>query len=159
MKRGALISATVVALAFLAVGCSSSKSSTPAPTTAAGGGVTVPAAGTPVAIEATDQSETAQSFKFDKTSVAAGKVTFTFKNSGTRKHEMVVLKTDEVFDALKVGADNKVSEDTSKGEIGETDAGKTGTVTIDLTPGKYVIVCNIEKHYAQGMRTAFTVTG
>ena len=24
--------------------------------------------------------------------------------------------------------------------------------------GKYVLVCNIEKHYTQGMRSAFTVT-
>ncbi|CAB4897648.1 unannotated protein [freshwater metagenome] len=60
---------------------------------------------------------------------------------------------------MVVGADNKVSEDTTVGEVSELDAGKTGTVTLDLKPGKYVLVCNIEKHYAQGMRAAFTVTG
>jgi uncharacterized cupredoxin-like copper-binding protein len=73
---------------------------------------------------------------------------------------MVVLKTDEAIDALKIdAATNRVSEDTTVGEVGETDIGKTGSVTIDLKPGKYILVCNIEKHYGQGMRVAFTVTG
>jgi uncharacterized cupredoxin-like copper-binding protein len=162
MKRGTLATA-VVALTFLTIGCGSSSKSASTPTTASGGGggATIPAAdGTPVHAEATDQDETHQKFTFDVTSVAAGKVTFTLKNSGNRKHEMIVLKTDEAVDALVVNpADNKVSEDKSVGEISETDAGKTGTVTLDLKPGKYVLVCNIEKHYTQGMREAFTVTG
>lgn len=162
MKRRAMRSAAVVAIAFLAVACGSSGSKA-TPTTApsgGGGGVTVPAAdGTPVAVTASDQSETAQKFDFSTVSVAAGKVTFTLDNKGNRQHELIVLKTDETFDALKVGADNKVSEDASVGEIPETDAGKTGQVTLDLKPGKYVLVCNIEKHYAQGMKIAFTVTG
>ena len=161
MKRGTLATA-LVALTFLTVGCSSSKSAS-TPTTAAdgGGGATIPAAdGTPVKVEATDQDETHQKFTFDVTSVAAGKVTFTLTNNGNRQHELIVLKTDEAVDALKVdAATNKVSEDASVGEISETDKGKVGTVTLDLKPGKYVLVCNIEKHYGQGMREAFTVTG
>jgi uncharacterized cupredoxin-like copper-binding protein len=71
---------------------------------------------------------------------------------------MIVLKTDEKADALKVGADDKVSEDASVGEISETDQGKTVTKTFDLAAGNYVLVCNIAKHYTQGMRSAFTVT-
>ena len=161
-----MMTAAVVTLSFLGVACgsSSSGSSGTTATTVApggGGGVTIPGAtGTQVHVEATDQDQTHQSFKFDTTSVAAGKVTFTLKNSGNRQHELIVLKTDTPFDALTVNpADNKVSEDSSVGEISETDAGKTGTVTLDLKPGKYVLVCNIEKHYAQGMKSAFTVTG
>jgi uncharacterized cupredoxin-like copper-binding protein len=94
----------------------------------------------------------------DPVSVKAGPTTFTLTNTGTKKHEMVVLKTDAAVDSLVVGADNRVSEADSVGEVGETDAGKSGTVTLDLQPGKYILVCNIEKHYAQGMRVAFTVT-
>jgi uncharacterized cupredoxin-like copper-binding protein len=60
---------------------------------------------------------------------------------------------------LKVDAtSNKVSEDASVGEVSETDKGKTVTKTLDLAAGKYVLVCNIEKHYAQGMRSVFTVS-
>jgi uncharacterized cupredoxin-like copper-binding protein len=38
------------------------------------------------------------------------------------------------------------------------DVGKTKSVTLDLKAGSYVLVCNIEKHYAMGMRAAFTVS-
>ena len=116
------------------------------------------AEGTPVAVVAADTSATTQTLTADPISVAAGKVTFTFENTGTKQHEMIVLKTDEAADALVVGADDKVSEDASVGEIAETDAGKTVTKTFDLPAGKYLLVCNIAKHYAQGMRVAFTVT-
>ena len=153
------------------VGCSSSGSSTATTTAGAtttgasttvgggGGGITVPAAsGTPVAVEAGDNSATSQFLKVDPTTVKAGKVTFTFVNKGNRQHEMIVLKTDEKADSLVVGSDNKVSEDKSVGEISETDKGKTVVKTFDLAAGAYVLVCNIEKHYGQGMRSAFTVT-
>jgi len=151
--------ATVAAALMLLSGCGSSSQSGSTTTAAGGGGVTVPTdQGTPVKLVAADVSETAQSFTIDTASVKAGKVTFTFVNSGNRQHEMIVLKTDTPFDQLAVGSDNKVSEDASVGEISETDAGKTVTKTFDLAAGKYVLVCNIEKHYAQGMRVAFTVT-
>ena len=90
-------------------------------------------------------------------SVPAGKVTFTLKNTGTIEHEMVVLKTDTPVDQLVV-TDGKVSEKDSQGEVPELAAGKTGTVTLDLAAGNYVLVCNIKDHYPMGMRAAFTVT-
>ena len=140
-------------------GCGSDSKST-ADTAAAGGDVTVAATadGTPVTVTAGDKSDTEQFLTVDPTSVKAGKVTFTFTNSGNRQHEMIVLKTDDAADKLVVGADNKVSEDASVGEISETDQGKTVSKTFDLVAGNYVLVCNIEKHYGQGMRSAFTVT-
>ena len=111
-----------------------------------------------VAVEARENGKV-YSLVADKTSVPAGSVTFHLSNRGTIQHEMVVLKTDEPIDGLTVGADKKVSEDASVGEVGEINAGASGTVTIDLKPGKYVLVCNIALHYGLGMRTAFTVTG
>jgi uncharacterized cupredoxin-like copper-binding protein len=149
------MAATVLMLGF-ATGCGSSKKTS----TASDGGVTASAGGgTPVSVNAGDTSDTVQSLTVEPLTVKAGKVTFTFKNTGTRQHEMIVLKTDEAFDALKVDpTTNKVSEDTSVGEVSETDKGKTVTKTLDLVAGKYVLVCNIEKHYTQGMKSAFTVT-
>jgi uncharacterized cupredoxin-like copper-binding protein len=154
-------SAVAVVLFGLVTGCGSSDNGSKSTEAAAGGDVTVPAdagGGTPVAVTAADKSDVAQTLTVEPVSVAAGKVTFTFKNTGNRQHEMIVLKTDEQFDALKVGADDKVSEDASVGEISETDQGKTVTKTFDLAAGNYVLVCNIAKHYSQGMRSAFTVT-
>ena len=110
-----------------------------------------------VAVEARENGK-AYSLVADTTSVPKGSVTFKLSNKGTVQHEMVVLKTDEPIDGLAVGADNEVSEDTSVGEVAEIDAGTSGTVTIDLAPGKYVLVCNIALHYGLGMRTAFIVT-
>ena len=158
-----LVRSSVMALAMfgLVTACGSDSKSSSADTAAAGGDVTVAAAtggGTPVAVTAGDTSDTAQFLKVDPTSVPTGKVTFTFKNTGNRQHEMIVLKTDTPADQLKVGADNKVSEADSVGEISETDAGKTVVKTFDLAAGSYVLVCNIEKHYNQGMKSAFTVT-
>jgi uncharacterized cupredoxin-like copper-binding protein len=139
--------------------CGSDSSSTATTSGGGGGGVTVPTeTGTPVAVVAADTSDTTQTLTADPTTVKAGKVTFTFDNKGKKQHEMIVLKTDDAFDALAVDSANKVSEDASVGEISETDAGKTVVKTFDLAAGNYVLVCNIEKHYAQGMRTAFTVT-
>ena len=154
-------SAMALAMFGLLAACGSDSSSGSSDTAAAGGDVTVAAdagGGTPVAVTAGDKSDTEQFLTVEPTSVPAGKVTFTFENTGNRQHEMIVLKTDESADALKVGADNKVSEDASVGEISETDAGKTVTKTFDLAAGNYVLVCNIEKHYSQGMKSAFTVT-
>jgi len=104
--------------------------------------------------------------------VPAGNVTFVVKNTGTIDHEMVVLKTDTPYDKLpiadggdppapvKTGAD-KVSEDANIGETGDPNLkpGTTRTFTIkDMKAGKYVLVCNIAKHYGMGMRAAFTVS-
>ncbi len=159
MRR--LLAATMfLAIGITAAACSSSGGSSNSPTTtAASGGITVPVAdGVPVAVHAGDTNDTTQYLKIDPASVKAGKVTFTFTNEGTRQHEMIVLKTDEAFDKLVIDpATNKVSEDKSVGEISETDKGKVVVKTFDLAAGNYVLVCNIEKHYGQGMRVAFTV--
>lgn len=160
----AVLTAGLLGIGFLA-GCSSDKSSDTTvaavadTTVSAGDGLTVPATaeGTPVAVEVGETSDTEMFMKLDTATVPAGKVTFTLTNNGKKAHEMVVLKTDEPFDQLVVTAD-KVSEDTTQGEIGETAAGAVATVTLDLPAGNYVLVCNIEKHYAMGMRAAFTVT-
>jgi len=48
-------------------------------------------------------------------------------------------------------------------EIEDIPVGETQSLTVDLEAGKYVLICNIydeaeaEAHYAEGMRTAFTV--
>ena len=65
------------------------------------------------------------------------------------------------FDKLPIdAASNKVSEDTNVGETGDPNLtpGETRSFSVDLTPGTYVLVCNIEKHYGLGMRSLLTVT-
>jgi uncharacterized cupredoxin-like copper-binding protein len=45
-------------------------------------------------------------------------------------------------------------------EIGVEDitAGSTRDLTVDLQPGRYVLVCNIPGHYKLGMHTALTAS-
>lgn len=148
------IAMTCVLGAGLVAGCSNNSK-----TDKTGGATTVPAAvGTQVSVVADENSETDWTLTVDSVSVPAGPVTFTFENAGDHPHEMIILKTDTPFDALQI-TDNRVSEDDSVGEIGETEAGVTVSKTFDLAAGNYVLVCNILLHYGHGMRVAFTVTG
>jgi uncharacterized cupredoxin-like copper-binding protein len=105
----------------------------------------------------------------DPASVPAGKVTFKANNEGTKEHEFVIFKTDLAPDALPKTADGKVDEAGAGvqhiDEIGSVLAGKSAELTVDLQPGKYVLICNIsaqvagqtELHYTKGMHAAFTV--
>ena len=99
--------------------------------------------------------------------VAAGEVTFAAKNTGpTDKHEMVVVKTDLGARGLAVKADGSADEEgtgvTMIGEIEEFAVGTSASGAFTLTPGKYVLFCNIvdddgDAHYAKGMSIDFTV--
>jgi uncharacterized cupredoxin-like copper-binding protein len=110
-----------------------------------------------------------------KASVPAGSVTFQVENKGPKhKHEFVVVKTDLVANALPTKADGSVNEEgagvSALGEIEEFAVGGPQTKTFTMSPGKYVLFCNvveetptaemggIKAHYKLGMSAAFTVT-
>ncbi len=96
--------------------------------------------------------------RLDKTSVPAGKVKFTIANKGSIKHEFVVIKSNLAPDKLPVrGKEAKESVGPSPGEVPDLPAGKTGHLTVDLKPGKYVLICNLPGHYKAGQRTGLTV--
>jgi uncharacterized cupredoxin-like copper-binding protein len=91
-------------------------------------------------------------------SVKAGTIKIGVRNLGTMEHSFEVLKTDLPQDKLPVdGASAKAKEDGKVGEIKSIPAGKSASVTVDLTPGKYVFICNVAGHYQLGMHTGFTV--
>jgi uncharacterized cupredoxin-like copper-binding protein len=102
-------------------------------------------------------------------SVAAGEVTFTVTNTGPAdEHEFVVLRTDIDANALPTDETGTVTEGGEGmevvDEIEDIPVGETQDLTVTLTAGKYVLLCNIysededEAHYKMGMRTNFTVT-
>jgi uncharacterized cupredoxin-like copper-binding protein len=101
---------------------------------------------------------------------AAGAVTFAVTNSGPEDiHEFVVIKTDLDPGALPVDSTGTVTEGgegmTVVDEIEDIPIGQTQELSVTLTAGKYVLLCNIyseeeqEAHYKMGMRIAFEVTG
>lgn len=92
----------------------------------------------------------------------AGEVSFVIDNAGTVSHEFLVVKTDFALGKIPLGANNRFDEEGEGlaviDEIPEWAPKTTGTLTVKLEQGAYQLLCNIEGHYAAGMRTAFTVS-
>ena len=102
-----------------------------------------------------------------RATVQAGLIYFLASNKGAEPHELVVIRTDLPHDQLPVD-DGRVPEDDVDmiGEIEPFAPGSEASAVFDLTPGEYVLICNIleeeesgkvESHYQEGMHTAFTV--
>jgi uncharacterized cupredoxin-like copper-binding protein len=99
--------------------------------------------------------------------VPAGNIYFLVDNQGPEDpHEFVVIKTDLAPDALPVEEGMVPEEEVDLiDEIEPFTPTSKASLTLDLQPGKYVFICNIaemengelESHYQEGMRTAFTV--
>ncbi|MEO8424575.1 MAG: sulfocyanin-like copper-binding protein, partial [Actinomycetota bacterium] len=95
-----------------------------------------------------------------------GPVTFVVTNTGKETHEFVVLQTETPAGALPIvsfeGEPNRIDEDatgvTNLGETGDMQPGTTMSLTIDMAPGHYAAVCNLQGHYAMGMHQDFWVT-
>jgi uncharacterized cupredoxin-like copper-binding protein len=65
--------------------------------------------------------------------------------------------------AALVACGGKVDEAASGTVVGtiresSLGSGESAGATFDLSPGKYVLICNISRHYKDGMYAAFEVT-
>src|SRR5262245_17693314 len=103
--------------------------------------------------------------------VAAGKVRVVAKNIGAEKHELVIARASDPS-ALVTKPNGAVDESqiakTDKvGEIAGVKPKQTKSKVFNLTPGTYVLFCNIIdtepdgsklSHYVEGMSTILTVT-
>jgi len=98
----------------------------------------------------------------DHASVKAGKIHFVVTNrSSALEHEMIVVALDRASAHLPYDpATGRVPEDQVKalGEVEELKPGASGTLDVTLSPGAYLLICNIAGHYAAGMATPLTVT-
>jgi uncharacterized cupredoxin-like copper-binding protein len=94
--------------------------------------------------------------------VKTGSITFVVKNNATdQTHEFVVAQTDLPADQIPVNPDMHLVDEESLtvvGEVEDVDSGAIKRVTLDLKPGRYVLLCNLESHYQSGMHAEFTVT-
>ncbi len=110
------------------------------PTAAAGGGgggggsTGGPA---PAGDTAFNAEEKEYAIALDKTQIKAGSITFNVKNVGSLPHNLEIKELSKVTENI--------------------DAGKTATLTVDLKPGTYTVICNIPGHEQLGMKISITV--
>ena len=107
-------------------------------------------------------TEADYSITVDGDSAPAGDVTFDIQNDAGQIHEFVVFQTDLAPDALPTDDAGDVDEEgdgvTHIDEVENIEGGGTGTLTVKLDPGNYVLICNLPSHYKQGMHAGFSVT-
>jgi uncharacterized cupredoxin-like copper-binding protein len=114
----------------------------------------VPAAATPAA-EAPAKGGVQVTFgdmwiKSNVPSVKAGKVTFNVKNTGATMHGFGIVKAPAKI------VNGEPANMLAEGE--HLMGGQSGTVTANLKPGNYELVCHMPGHYAAGQHIAFKVT-
>ncbi len=102
------------------------------------------------------------SLRANVTSVKAGKVTFDVTNlSRSIVHEMIVVAVENPNAPLPYDYNTGQIPEKQVKMLGETDEmppNSEKTITLDLKPGAYLLICNVPGHYAAGMWTPLTVT-
>ena len=86
---------------------------------------------------------TAADFKFDPSdpTVKSGDVTFKLNNDGQNPHSLEIEDVN--------GQDQEIEGDVSPGQ--------SGTMTVNLPPGKYEFYCPVDGHKEMGMEGEITV--
>ena len=87
-------------------------------------------------------------------------MTFVVRNNGTVVHEFAVLKTNLAQNLIPPDPTQpgKVLEPGLVGRVAGLAPGASASLTLNLSAGSYVLICNEPAHYIAGMHTAFTVT-
>jgi uncharacterized cupredoxin-like copper-binding protein len=90
--------------------------------------------------------------KADRTNVKPGKVTFAIRNTGQTMHGMA-------FALAPVKAPGGMLDEAAlAGKGKELMGGESQTLTADLKPGAYELVCFLPGHYAAGQKLTFKVS-
>lgn len=105
---------------------------------------------------------TERDFRIDApTALAAGHVTLQVHNAGPDVHELLVARVGGGAplplrsDGLTV--DEERIQAANLGNLEPGRPGSTRELSIDLTPGRYILFCNMYGHYRGGMRTQLVV--
>jgi uncharacterized cupredoxin-like copper-binding protein len=98
----------------------------------------------------------------DAAVVPAGTVSFRILNQGPTTHQLLVVRTDHDPDRLPLQRDGLTVNEEAPGmdfldEAQGLDIDDRKTLVLRLTPGHYVLYCNLEGHYLGGMHASLTV--
>ena len=110
----------------------------------------------------TDFARATMGIKVSTATAKTGVVTFKVTNASKDTiHEMIVMYLADPSQPLPyIAAESRVDEDKAgdKGEVSELDPGASGSLTVFLKPGQYLLICNVAGHFAAGMWATFEVT-
>lgn len=133
--------------------------------------VSVASAGVAQAAEVEDvtlwDKDGSMGVKISQNELKAGKVTFDVANSAdsSSQHEMIVAKltSEEIAnpDSLPYSEESATVDEekiNDRGEVSELDPGKSGSLTLDLKPGTYMLFCNVPGHYKAKMYSIIHVS-
>jgi len=164
MKRLLILVSASVALFFLIAACGSDPTITPAPTS-------IPAPTATAVPQINQVSFKAVDYSFSgPESIPAGMTGITFVNEGQELHHQQLLTlpdgmtVDDFMAALLSGEEGPPPPGVvGAGGVGALNPGLSGSVTLNLAPGNYVIVCFVPNaegvpHVALGMVKPLTVT-
>ncbi|MCW3033109.1 MAG: hypothetical protein QOK19_757 [Solirubrobacteraceae bacterium] len=92
--------------------------------------------------------------------LASGTYTFDVANLGVTDHELIVASTPD--GSLPLRPDGLTIDEEALGprEPGALEPGGPGaqrTLTVRMTPGRYILFCNMEGHYMAGMHAEVVV--
>jgi len=87
----------------------------------------------------------------DTAVVPAGTVRFQVRGQGPTRHELIVVRTDRLTVNEKAPGIDLVDD------IDGLDIDERQTLVLGLTPGNYVLYCNLEGHYLGGMHASLAV--
>ena len=94
--------------------------------------------------------------------ITAGEVTFRAVNeSQDFYHSMVVSLVEDPSRELPYLSDKKMVDEDAAGRtarVKELKPDDSGSVTVDMQPGTYILYCDIAGHFMMGMWTMVTVT-
>jgi uncharacterized cupredoxin-like copper-binding protein len=88
--------------------------------------------------------------------VRGGRVSFMVRNDGTMAHEFLVLRSERHHHVLKVKG-GKAVETGRLGRIPQIAVGESKRLSLKITPGKYVLLCNMLGHYQAGQYASLRV--
>jgi uncharacterized cupredoxin-like copper-binding protein len=98
----------------------------------------------------------------DSATIAAGRIRLTAHNAGTIEHEIVAFRTDLAEGDLPL-VNGSVDEEGAgithiEPEAEDIPVGGSKSITMNLTAGRYVFLCNVPGHYKLGMHSVLTVS-
>lgn len=99
----------------------------------------------------------------DLPEIPAGEVTFSVVNESQEfYHSMTISPVEDPSRELPYLIDMMMVDEEAAGltaRMKELKPHASGSLSVDMKPGTYILYCNIAGHYVMGMWTTITVTG